>query len=282
MYLERLLQITTAALAALATLLLGMGERSVLLPLGILLVAMTSVWVTDVTGWFRLNRPVTNVAAFVAVLLGLWEVVSLRSTVQIFAIANLLIYLQVILLFQEKQIRTYWQLIALSLLQAVIAAAFNQGALFGVLLAVYLATCLSAMALLFLHRERLVYARPAAPTMPDTTGRWPLAGQTPAFSSVAASPSGRRVLGRNGGSGSFAWSGTPRLRWSSSSRCRGWAARPARPGRGRDPHGGLSDKVRLGELGQAIENRQGSVGIEFRTMPESPTRSKGIFISAGP
>lgn len=283
MYLERLLQINTAALAALATLLLGMGERSVLLPLGILLVAMTSVWVTDVTGWFRLNRPVTNVAAFVAVLLGLWEVVSLRSTVQIFAIANLLIYLQVILLFQEKQIRTYWQLIALSLLQAVIAAAFNQGALFGVLLAVYLATCLSAMALLFLHRERLVYARPAAPTMPDTTRRWPLAGQTPAFSSVAASPSGRRVLGREWwfrlvrmvvGTLALAmvfFFTMPRL---GSSAWRG-------PGGALIRTVGFSDKVRLGELGQAIENRQEVLRIEFRDHAGKPYAVQGDLYLRG-
>ena len=65
-YVERLLQINVATLAALGTLLLGMGQRSAWLPLFSMIAAGTSVWLTDVTGWFRLNRKVANVAALAA------------------------------------------------------------------------------------------------------------------------------------------------------------------------------------------------------------------------
>ena len=51
------------------------------------------------------------------------------------AIANMLVYLQVVLLFQEKTGRVYWQLLVLSLLQVVVAAALNLGPQFGLLLA---------------------------------------------------------------------------------------------------------------------------------------------------
>jgi len=283
-YIERLLQINTATLAALANLLLGMGERSAVLPLAILLVALGSVWITDVAGWFRLNRPVTNLAALVAVLLALWELVSLRSSVQIFAIANLLIYLQVILLFQEKRFRTYCQLIALSLLQVVIAAAFNQGALFGVLLAVYLAAGLSAMMLLFLHRERSRYARQAdGPSTPNTPRRWPLIDQTPVFTCSAAGLLGRAVLSRElwGRLGKIVV-GTlaiavvfffimPRL---GNSAWRG-------PSRSLIRSVGFSDRVKLGELGRAIENRQEVLRIHFLDDARKPYQVHGELYLRG-
>ena len=55
MYLERLLQINMATLAALGALLLGMGQRSEGPPLLVALAAALSVWLTDVTGRFRLG-----------------------------------------------------------------------------------------------------------------------------------------------------------------------------------------------------------------------------------
>ena len=54
-YLKRLLQINMATLAATGLLLLGMGQRSVWPPLLVAAAAAGSVWLTDVTGWFRLT-----------------------------------------------------------------------------------------------------------------------------------------------------------------------------------------------------------------------------------
>ncbi len=153
MYVERLLQINIATLAALAALLLSMGEQNPMLPLGVALAAVGSVWLTDATGYFRLNRGVASLAAVAAVFLSLRGLGSLQSAGQLIALANLLVYLQIILLFQQKNLRVYWQLIMLSLLQVVVATAFNQGVLFGLLLTVYLFAGLSALALLFFHRE---------------------------------------------------------------------------------------------------------------------------------
>ena len=66
MYLQRLLQINMATLAALGTSLLGMGQRDAWLPLLVLIAAVSAVWLTDITGWLRLNRTVANVAAAAA------------------------------------------------------------------------------------------------------------------------------------------------------------------------------------------------------------------------
>ena len=64
-----------------------------------------------------------------------------------------LIYLQIILLFQEKDQWKYWLLVMISLLQVVVATLFSQGIWFGVLLAIYMLLGFSAMTLLMLYRQ---------------------------------------------------------------------------------------------------------------------------------
>jgi len=197
-YLERLLQINIAAMAALGTLLLGMGERNATLPLMMLFVAVTSVWLTDVTGWFRLNRTVANLAAVVAMLIALRDLFPLSAGIPILAIANLLIYLQIVLLFQKKNTRAYWWLAVLSLLQVVVAAAFNQGVFFGIMLVVYLLVALSALCLFFLLREAQRFGAAVATSTlgaPAPEARWPLGAQSPIFSGGSA---GERRAGVGG------------------------------------------------------------------------------------
>ena len=158
MNIERLLQINVAALAALGTFLLGTGERSWILPTMTLFAAATSVYFTDILKWFYLNRSIANVAAVVAVIISLSGLLDDDGNYQLLAVANLLVYLQIILLYQDKNQRLYWQLIVLSLLQVVVASALNLRFEFGLLLLLYLFAALSAMFLFFLHRETSTYA----------------------------------------------------------------------------------------------------------------------------
>jgi len=266
-YLERLLQIHIATMAALGALLLGMGQRNAALPLLMLTAAITSVWVTDVTGWFRLNRAVTNVAAVVAFCIFLWQLSELRGLVRILAIGNLLVYLQIILLFQEKEPRTYWQLALLSLLQVVVAAAFRQKALFGLLLVVYLFVGLSALVLLFLYRERRRH-RPAANRSPPRAAggrRWPLAGQESAFTDSTSASAGQAGIGRElrrrvvrMGFGTLALTlviffTLPR-----------WGHHPWRGATSGARHTvGFSESVTLGELGTILESPEEVLRIQF-------------------
>lgn len=264
MYVERLLQINIVTLAAFGTLLLGMGQQSATLPLAAATAAIVAVWITDITGWFHLNRLAGNAAALVAGFLTLLEVYRYGITVQVLDLANVLVYLQIILLFQRKTLRTYWELCMLSFAQAVVATAYNQGILFGFLLVLYLATGLSTLGLLYLHRERTRYSpsKPAAVPI-VATARWPLAGQEASFSGNVSGSSRFipvefwyrllrvtlaslviavllfAVLPRPGGS---AWQGAAqRIRHSI----------------------GFSDKVTLGELGRVIEDPEEVLRIEF-------------------
>ena len=153
MPLERLLQINMAALAALGALLLGMGARNEGPPLLVIAAAALSVWLTDVTGRFSIGRRVSNVLMLVAAVVALQDLLWLRSELQALNFAWLLIFLQIILLFQRKDGRTYWLLVMLSLLQVVVATLFSQGVWFGLLLAVYMLLGFSAMTLLLLYRQ---------------------------------------------------------------------------------------------------------------------------------
>lgn len=192
MQIERLLQINVIAMVLLGTVLLGMGERTPMLPMCMTAAAVLAFSLTDVLGRFWLNRTFVNICAVLALLLSLWRVGSFEGLRQVFVIAELLVYLQVILLFQKKEMRVYWLLMLLSLFEVVVAAAFEQEVWFGFLLFGYLFVGLAAMTFLFLHQEHLRRQMVPPATVPSTRHRWPLANQEASFTS---SPGGRAGLG---------------------------------------------------------------------------------------
>jgi protein-glutamine gamma-glutamyltransferase len=161
MYLERLLQINMATLAALGALLLGMGQRSLGPPLLVILAAALSVWLTDVTGRIRIGRWTANVLMLVGAVVALHDIYPPRSEMQTIGLSWFLIYLQVILLFQEKDQWKYWLLVMLSLLEVVMATLFSQGIWFGLLLVIYMLLGFSAMTLLIQYRQWKLFGRGA-------------------------------------------------------------------------------------------------------------------------
>ena len=152
---ERLLQVTSALCVALGTILLGMGQRDLRMAVLAIIGSALSVWLTDILGLFRLNRWVASGIAFIASLVAFKGALPLNSLRSIIAIAELLVYLELILLFQKKNLRVYWQLLVLSLLQVVVSALFSQGAQFGLIIVIFMFVALLDLALLNLHFESL-------------------------------------------------------------------------------------------------------------------------------
>ncbi len=155
MTLQRMLQFNIALMAFIGTLVLGMGQQSWFLPLMAATAAILSLIYTDKLGKLRLNRNVANLAAILAVIGSLNSILRNDVETQLLAIANLLIYLQIVLMFQEKSLRVYWQLSILSLLQVVVASVLNLGFEFGLLLGLYMIVALSGLSLLFIYQETL-------------------------------------------------------------------------------------------------------------------------------
>ena len=183
MKVQRLLQINMAALVSLGTLLLGMGQRSGWLATVVIVAAATSVYFTDILEQFQLSRRAANILAVVAVAIFVHDFLPDDRSNYLPAIANLLIYLQIIHLYRKKTIRIYWQLATLSLLQVVVAAVVSAGFEFGPLLVIYMFVALSALCLFFLYRETASYApRDLAVTYGDW--QWPM-------TAPPAPPSGR-------------------------------------------------------------------------------------------
>jgi protein-glutamine gamma-glutamyltransferase len=147
------LSIVMATMAALSAALLGMGQENAWLPALTCLAAIGSVVLTDIWQGFRLNRYVANAAMILAAVFSLYGFLAAGSHQQLLAIGNLLIYVQIVLLFQRKSRRVYGQLVMFSLLQIVVAALLNHSLEFGLLLIVYVVLALSGGVLFFIYRE---------------------------------------------------------------------------------------------------------------------------------
>ena len=111
--LDRALQLHIAALAILGAVFVGRPEAP-LVPAGTALSAVIAVGITDMLGWVRLNRWIANLIAIAAVAWSLRQFLEIASEEKLMAIANMLCCLQIVLLFQEKTARVYWQLVVLS------------------------------------------------------------------------------------------------------------------------------------------------------------------------
>jgi protein-glutamine gamma-glutamyltransferase len=283
---ERRLQISLAALTSLGTLLLGMGERNVLLPVLAVIIAVSSVYLTDYKGWLQLNTLVANVAGLIAGAVTVRDWNSYAAEGHLVSLANLLIYLQFVLLYRKKNLRNYWLLLLLSLLQVAVAAALNMSVSFGALLPVYMFVGLITMALFVIHREQVEHAGQSAAAstaiLPDSAAgpsrRWPLAGQRAAFQSLEAGDASRSGLGS-----SFFW----QITWLAATTFlfaivwffglpRAAKKGPWQPA-GVVPYTsvGFAESVTLGQLGDVYENPEEVMQVSFREF-EDPSQEYRI------
>ena len=165
MKVQRTLQISVAALIAIGCWLFLLGHPGRMLPMLAVLAAAVSLLVTDMGRWVRLPRLLGNLLALAAAVYSLSSFFDSNNYGQLLAIADLLVWLQILLLFQEKNDRVYGELMVLSLLLVVVAAALEQRLAFGLLLGPYVAVGITAMCALFVYRETARFAsdRPTVP-----------------------------------------------------------------------------------------------------------------------
>ena len=266
MDLQKLLSVNMATLAALAAMLLAMGQRSPWAAMALWMVAVVSLIVNDFTGWFRLNRNVASVVALAILAFFLRQCLRYEGEARILAMADMLIYLQIVLLFQEKDVRVYWWLAVMSLLQVVVAAGFSQGIAFGALLVIYMLVGLCGLTLLLLYSEWSRHRTGREPSREaDSAGtRWPLAAGSPGFTSSPVGSSRAGLVGELFARLGLIGAGTlgltlvifftvPRL------------GQPAWRGTALTPRAvvGFSDKVTLGEMGEILESRDEVMRIQL-------------------
>jgi hypothetical protein len=144
------LQIHLVCVVILSTLLLGSGLNDPRMPIIGASAALLSFLFTERLGWIRLNRFVANLLAVGIAVFSIYRFFgdSLSGDVKLGSIANLLTYVQVVLLFQAKSARLYWNIWVLSLLQVVVAAALSLHFEVGFLFFAFFVLSLSTMALI--------------------------------------------------------------------------------------------------------------------------------------
>jgi hypothetical protein len=134
---KRLIQINMFVLAILSSTLLGLGMESQRLIVIALVGATLGFIVCDLFDLFRIEGALANIASIVILYLAMNSFFSVDSTGKLVAVANLLIYLQTILMFQEKTPRLNWQILVLSLLQVVVGTIFSLDLEAGLLFLLY-------------------------------------------------------------------------------------------------------------------------------------------------
>jgi len=261
---ERRLAPMMVVMAILSSALLGLGLLDPLPPLAITAATITALFVVDRKKLFYLNNVLANILALVIVYVAYYQFTAQQGHEKLFAIANLLVYLQAIVFFQEKNPRIYWHLVMLSLLQVVVAAALNYSLLSGILMVAYLFVGLATMTLFFAYREKLRYL-PAGEMLDEQAAagkpalrRWPLKRQGLHFPGAYAGNletevTSRRVWPYAARIGIFTLALTVLLflvlpRFASTP----WQSTIVEPRR----VVGFSQEVKLGELGTTVENPQ--------------------------
>ncbi len=148
------LNVAIATNAFLATLIVGLGQGSLVLPVATAVAALLALRFTDATGRFHLNRWGVNGVVILSAIVGAWRYATSQGGVDMFVAADALAMLQLALFFEKKGFRTWWDLLSLGLLQVVLASLGQYGPAFGLLLIPYAFTGLAAMVLL--HQVRSI------------------------------------------------------------------------------------------------------------------------------
>ncbi|MFM7115229.1 MAG: DUF3488 and DUF4129 domain-containing transglutaminase family protein [Planctomycetota bacterium] len=153
--LKRALELVFLGLVYLSSVLLGFSQGNWKLAI-ISIIGGTLAWIlVDWLNLIRMPRWLANVLSIGVLVMTMRDFFINESSLQLLAVANLLVYLQTILLFQEKSPRQYWQLSVLNLLQVVVATIFTLEFEGGFLFLVYMTFAGVMLMLITLETEAL-------------------------------------------------------------------------------------------------------------------------------
>jgi hypothetical protein len=122
---KKILPFVLFLLVLVSSLVLGLSLDSNRLIAIAFVGATIGFFVTDLLKLFRIRGVLANVASVVILVLAMRDFLPRDSAGKLESVANLLVYLQTVLMFQEKTPRLNWQILILSLLQIVVAAIFS-------------------------------------------------------------------------------------------------------------------------------------------------------------
>ena len=134
---KRLVQVSILLLVIVSGTLLGLslGDRQMIAI--VVIGALAGFLMVDYLRLFKIDGILANLASIIILILAMKDFLPEDSTGKLLSVANLLVYLQTVLMFQEKTPRLVWQIMVLSLLHVVVAAIFSMNFEGGMLFLLY-------------------------------------------------------------------------------------------------------------------------------------------------
>ena len=154
--------------ATIAAGLIGLGKESWNLPVLVGFCSIVSIVYTDVLGWFSLHRWLVYVAMVAGAGIATADFLRDNSANQIVEVGNLLVYVQLPLMFQKKSKRVFEQWGVFLLLELVVGALVNNNVLYGILMLPVLAIGSAAMMSLALFASQLRHSE----SISESTSIW--------------------------------------------------------------------------------------------------------------
>ncbi|MDR2441127.1 MAG: transglutaminaseTgpA domain-containing protein [Planctomycetaceae bacterium] len=145
--------ITLGLMTCLSSFMLGLGQHESILPIFMFITAVISFYLTDYRRIIRLGDWTVNVLVLIIVFCTFGEIIHNWGEDLAFSIARVLVFVEMVLLFREKETRFCWQILLISLLQVVVATVMQQSILFVLLLIMYVFIGLCAFVMIFLQKE---------------------------------------------------------------------------------------------------------------------------------
>lgn len=149
-WVRRLVTAHLVVLAFLTATLVAAGSNSAFLPLLVLVVGTSSLLFVDWFEWFSLHHVLAYLGMMAGTVMALSDYffASGNSSEQLYAIASLLIYPEIVIMLQRKNMRLFEQMAIFLLLEIIVAALINDNVLFGILLTPIVLLWVSALLLL--------------------------------------------------------------------------------------------------------------------------------------
>lgn len=141
----RKLTIFFGLFATMAAGLVGLGQDSWNLPMLVGICSVVSIICTDILGLFFLHRVLVYIAMILGACLAIYGFLSDLTANRLLSVGNLLVYVQLPLMFQKKSKRVFEQWGVFLLLELVVAALVNDNVLYGILLVPALALGCAAL-----------------------------------------------------------------------------------------------------------------------------------------
>ncbi|MDO5552441.1 MAG: transglutaminaseTgpA domain-containing protein [Planctomycetia bacterium] len=157
---KKALSVFLAISAILATVMLQLGdsrESAAFISVFSFFAILTGLFVTDLTGLFSLSNAWSNFIIILVVVMHLGGVTSAPTEFLAYSIANILVYIQIILFFKKKDLRTCYHLIILSLILTVVGCVSPVPFVFGVILVFYVLFMVCVATTLQLVEEQKYY-----------------------------------------------------------------------------------------------------------------------------